>query len=74
MGDSETKVGARLAGGGTTVFSVTSPGYGATTLSADLAANYDLTPAFSVGAGAKLSTVADAGGSTSFFVGGGMKF
>ena len=74
MGDSETKVGARLAGGGTTVFSVTSPGYGATTLSADLGANYDLTPAFSVGAGAKLSTVADAGGSTSFFVGGGMKF
>jgi uncharacterized protein with beta-barrel porin domain len=74
FGDSSTSVGARIASGGTTVFKVTSPGAGDTELSAQLGVNYAITKALSVGAGAKISTLSDADSTTSFHVGGSMKF
>ncbi|MCX6937591.1 MAG: autotransporter-associated beta strand repeat-containing protein, partial [Verrucomicrobia bacterium] len=74
FGDSNTSVGARIASGGATAFNVNSPGYGDTELSANLGVNCAVTKALSVGAGVKLSNVSDADSSTSYYVGGSMKF
>jgi fibronectin-binding autotransporter adhesin len=73
FGDDDTDVGARLASGGTP-FTVVSPGFGDTALTAGVGASYALTKSLSVGAGAKIGMDSDSDTATSFHVSGGMRF
>jgi autotransporter-associated beta strand protein len=73
FGDDESRVTARIASG-TTPFTVTSPGFGATSVSANIGVNYAITKALSVGAGYKASLIADGDTASSVFIGGGVKF
>ena len=72
FGDSETDVDASFGAGAP--FKVTSEGAGATEVSANVGARFDVTPRLSFNAGVEVGLVKDGETSSSVFAGGNLKF
>jgi autotransporter-associated beta strand protein len=73
FGDDETEVNGRLVSGVNSM-RVVSPGPGDTAVTAGAGVRFDATPRLFLNAGINAAMVSDADTSTSFHVGGGMKF